>query len=148
MPVFVDESISAPLAIASMPGQFRHPVDGVADYCERLMGAGIRAVILFGIPATKDGEATGAYAADGVVQRAARSIKERLPQMVVATDVCACEYTDHGNCGIVGETIDGPDLKNDPSLALMARIAVSHAESGADIVAPSCMLDGLVQAFG
>jgi porphobilinogen synthase len=104
-------------------------------------------VILFGIPAAKDSEATGAYAADGVVQRAARSIKGRLPQMVVATDVCACEYTDHGHCGIVGETIDGPDLKNDPSLALMARIAVSHAESGADIVAPSCMLDGMVQAI-
>ncbi|NMA87700.1 MAG: porphobilinogen synthase [Methanoculleus bourgensis] len=147
MPVFVDESISTPLPIASMPGQFRHPVDEVADYCERLQDAGIRAVILFGVPAKKDSEATEAYAADGVVQRAVRSIKERLGQMAVATDVCACEYTDHGHCGIVGETADGPDLQNDPSLALMARIAVSHAESGADIVAPSCMLDGMVQAI-
>ena len=147
MPVFVDESIRAPLPIASMPGQFRHPVDGVANYCERLLNAGICAVLLFGIPAVKDSEATGAYAADGAVQRAARSIKARLPQMAVITDVCACEYTDHGHCGIVGETADGPDLKNDPSLALMARIAVSHAESGADIVAPSCMLDGMVQAI-
>jgi len=147
MPVFVDESISTPLPIPSMPGQFRHPVDGVAGYCQRLWDAGIRAVILFGIPARKDSEATEAYAADGVVQRAIRSIKERLGQMVVATDVCACEYTDHGHCGIIGETTDGPDLQNDPSLALMARIAVSHAESGADIVAPSCMLDGMVQAI-
>ena len=147
MPVFVDESISAPLPIASMPGQFRHPVDGVADYCRRLSDAGIRAVILFGIPAAKDSGATEAYAADGVVQRAVRSVKERLPQMVVMTDVCACEYTDHGHCGIVGETADGPDLLNDPSLELMARIAVSHAESGADIVAPSCMLDGMVRAI-
>ena len=146
-PVFVDESISAPLPIASMPGQFRHPVDGVADYCERLWDAGIRAVILFGVPAEKDGEATEAYAADGVVQRAVRRIKERLAQMVVVTDVCACEYTDHGHCGIVGATADGPDLQNDPSLELMARIAVSHAESGADIVAPSCMLDGMVRAI-
>ncbi|NLB01625.1 MAG: porphobilinogen synthase, partial [Methanomicrobiales archaeon] len=134
-PVFVDESISAPIPIASMPGQFRHPVDSVADYCERLSDAGIRAVLLFGVPAAKDSEATESYAADGVVQRAVREIKERLPQMVVVTDVCACEYTDHGHCGIVGETADGPDLLNDPSLELMAQIAVSHAESGADIVA-------------
>ncbi len=146
-PVFVDESISAPLPIASMPGQFRHPTEGVADYCEHLWNAGIRAAILFGVPAAKDSEATEAYASGGVVQRAVRSIKERLPQMVVATDVCACEYTDHGHCGIVGETADGPDLLNDPSLALMVRIAVSHAESGADIVAPSCMLDGMVRAI-
>jgi porphobilinogen synthase len=146
-PVFVDESISAPLPIASMPGQSRHPVDGVAGYCRRLYDAGIRAVVLFGIPAAKDCEATGAYAADGVIQRAVQEIKERLPEMVVITDVCACEYTDHGHCGIVGATADGPDLLNDPSLALMARIAVSHAESGADIVAPSCMLDGMVRAI-
>ncbi len=147
MPVFVDESISEPFPIASMPGQSRYPVDGVADYCERLWNAGIRAVILFGIPAAKDSVATEAYAAEGVVQRAVRSIKERLAEMVVVTDVCACEYTDHGHCGIVGETSEGPDLLNDPSLDLMAQIAVSHAESGADIVAPSCMLDGMVRAI-
>ncbi len=147
MPVFVDESISRPLAIPSMPGQFRRPVEGVADYCEHLRDAGIGAVILFGIPAEKDSEATGAYAPDGVIQQAVRSIKERLPGMVVVTDVCACEYTDHGHCGIIGETAGGPDLENDLSLALMARIALSHAESGADIVAPSCMLDGMVQTI-
>ena len=146
-PVFVDESTDVPLPIASMPGQFRRPVDGVAGYCERLWNAGIRAVLLFGVPIAKDGEATEAYATDGVVQRAVRSIKEHLPQMVVVTDVCACEYTDHGHCGIVGETADGPDLLNDPSLELMAQIAVSHAQSGADIVAPSCMLDGMVRAI-
>ncbi|MBP8675613.1 MAG: porphobilinogen synthase [Methanoculleus sp.] len=146
-PVFVDESIDAPIPIASMPGQFRHPVDGVLDHCRRLMDSGIRAVILFGIPAEKDGEATAAYASNGVVQRAVREIKRGLGGMAVITDLCACEYTDHGHCGIVGETADGPDLLNDPSLDLMARIAVSHAESGADVVAPSCMLDGMVRTI-
>ena len=140
MPVFVDESISRPLPIPSMPGQFRHPVDGVAGYCERLYSAGVGAVILFGIPARKDGEATEAYAVDGVVQRAVRSIKERLEQMVVITDVCACEYTDHGHCGcLAGEEVD-----NDATLELLARTALSHAQAGADMVAPSDMMDGRV----
>lgn len=146
-PIFVDESIEEPQPIGSMPGQYRHPVDGVATYVRRLRDAGIRAVILFGIPGQKDCEASGAYAAGGVVQRAVRAIKTTVPDMVVCTDLCACEYTDHGHCGIVGETCDGPDLLNDPSLDLMAKIAVSQAESGADVVAPSCMLDGMVQAI-
>jgi porphobilinogen synthase len=146
-PIFVDETIERPVPIASMPGVFRYPVDGAADCCQRIWDAGIRAVILFGIPALKDCDASGAYAPDGVIQRSVRKIKERLPQMVVCTDLCACEYTDHGHCGIVGDSADGPDLLNDPSLELMARIARSHAESGADVVAPSCMLDGMVQAI-
>ncbi len=146
-PIFVDESIDEPVPIGSMPGQYRHPISGLAVYVRRLRDAGIRAVILFGIPAQKDSVASEAYAPGGIVQRAVRVIKEALPEMVVCTDLCACEYTDHGHCGIIGETRDGTDLLNDPSLELMARIAVSQAESGADIVAPSCMLDGMVQAI-
>ncbi len=143
-PLFVDENITAPRPIDSMPGQFRYPVEGVAPVVAALHDKGIRAVLLFGIPETKDAEASSAYDPDGVVQRAVRSIKTNVPRMVVITDVCACEYTDHGHCGIVGETRGGTDLLNDPSLELMDRIAVSHAMSGADIVAPSSMLDGVV----
>ena len=127
-----------------MPGQFRYPVSGIAAVVAELWNKGVRAVLLFGIPKTKDKEARSAYDPDGVVQQAVRRIKAEVTEMVVITDVCACEYTDHGHCGIVGETRGGMDLLNDPSLELMDRIAISHAESGADIVAPSCMLDGVV----
>lgn len=143
-PLFVDENLSAPLPIGSMPGQFRYPVREIAAVVAELWNKGIRAVLIFGIPRTKDPEACSAYDPEGVVQQAVRSIKSRVPQMVVITDVCACEYTDHGHCGIIGKTRGGMDLLNDPSLELMDRIAISHALSGADIVAPSCMLDGVV----
>ncbi|KUG20587.1 porphobilinogen synthase [hydrocarbon metagenome] len=146
-PLFVDATIASPRPIETMPGQFRYPVDDLVDRAGRLWDAGIRLVILFGIPARKNNRASEAYAKDGIVQQAVRAVKDALPGMVVCTDVCACEYTDHGHCGIVGKTRDGVDLLNDPSLALMADIASSHAESGADIVAPSCMLDGMVQAI-
>jgi porphobilinogen synthase len=127
-----------------MPGQFRYPVSGIAPVVKQLWDKGIRAVLLFGIPKTKDPEARSAYDPEGVVQQAVRRIKAEVPKMVVITDVCACEYTDHGHCGFIGETQGGIDLLNDPSLELMDRIALSHAESGADIVAPSSMLDGVV----
>jgi porphobilinogen synthase len=143
-PLFVDESLTAPQPIGSMPGQFRYPVGSVAAVAAGLFAKGIRAVLIFGIPKTKDPEAKSAYDPDGVVQQAVRSIKATVPAMVVITDVCACEYTDHGHCGIIGETRGGTDLLNDPSLELMDRIAISHAVSGADIVAPSSMLDGVV----
>jgi porphobilinogen synthase len=143
-PLFVDELIATPRPIGAMPGQFRYPVSGIAEVASALWKKGIRAVLLFGIPKEKDPEGTSAYHPEGVVQQAVRRVKAEVPGMVVITDVCACEYTDHGHCGIVGETRCGPDLLNDPSLELMDRIAVSHAESGADIVAPSCMLDGMV----
>ena len=143
-PLFVDETISSPRQIDAMPGQFRYPVSGIAAVAGGLWKRGIRAVLLFGIPKEKDPEACSAYHPEGVVQQAVRRVKAEVPGMVVITDVCACEYTDHGHCGIVGESRNGPDLLNDPSLVLMNRIAVSHAESGADIVAPSCMLDGMV----
>ncbi len=143
-PLFVDETITAPRPIESMPGQFRHPVSGIGAVAKALWKRGVRAVLIFGIPGAKDPDASGAWCADGVVQQAVRLIKAEVNGMTVITDVCACEYTDHGHCGIVGDTRSGPDLLNDPSLELMNRIALSHAESGADVVAPSCMLDGMV----
>ena len=143
-PLFVDENLKAPRPIDAMPGQFRYPVSGIAGAVQELWDKGIRAVLVFGIPKEKDPEARSAYDPDGVVQQAVRRIKAEVPKMVVITDVCACEYTDHGHCGIVGETRGGRDLLNDPSLELMDRIAISHALSGADIVAPSSMLDGVV----
>jgi porphobilinogen synthase len=146
-PLFVDENLTAPLPIESMPGQFRHPIDGIASVAETLWNRGVRAVLIFGIPKDKDPDASRAWSADGVVQQAVQRIKAAVNGIVVMTDVCACEYTDHGHCGIVGDTRSGPDLLNDPSLELMNRIAISHAESGADIVAPSCMLDGMVKSI-
>lgn len=146
-PLFFDESLRRPKGIDSMPGQFRYPLGDATRVAEELRDAGIRAVMLFGIPSGKSEDAAAAYARNGVVQRAIEGIKETLPEMVVCTDVCACEYTTHGHCGIVGGTRDGIDLLNDASLELMGRIAVSHAEAGADIVAPSCMLDGMVAAI-
>ena len=143
-PLFVDEMIAAPRPIDAMPGQFRYPVNGIAGVALALWKKGIKAILLFGIPKDKDPEAKSAFHREGVVQQAVRKVKEAVPGMVVITDVCACEYTDHGHCGIVGETRGGMDLLNDPSLVLMNRIALSHAEAGADIVAPSCMLDGMV----
>ncbi|MCX6684770.1 MAG: porphobilinogen synthase [Methanoregula sp.] len=143
-PLFVDETITAPLPIVSMPGQFRYPVQGIAAVAAELWKRGIRAILIFGIPKTKDPGGCSAYDPEGVVQQAVRRVKAEVREMVVITDVCACEYTDHGHCGIIGETRCGPDLLNDPSLELMNKIAISHAENGADIVAPSCMLDGMV----
>jgi len=144
-PLFVDEIITEPLLITSMPGQFRYPVSGITAAAKKMWDRGIHAILLFGVPNEKDPEAKNAYAPDGVVQQAVRQVKAALPAMVVITDVCACEYTTHGHCGIVGETRCGEkDLLNDASLELMNEIAVSHAVAGADIVAPSCMLDGMV----
>lgn len=147
-PLFVDETAKAPVAIASMPGQSRYPVDMIASVAGDLYERGCRAVLLFGIPAFKDEAATSAYDPEGIVQQAVRRVKAAYPKMVVITDVCACEYTSHGHCGIVGSTRCGDkDLLNDESLLLMNRIAISHAEAGADIVAPSCMLDGMVASI-
>ena len=148
MPLFFDETIEEAVPIGSMPGQYRYPLGDAGAVAERLQRAGLSAALIFGIPREKDAAATSAYDEDGVVQRAVTGMKAACPDLVVITDVCACEYTDHGHCGIVGETCGGGmDLLNDPSLALMQKIAVSHARAGADIVAPSCMLDGMVGAI-
>jgi porphobilinogen synthase len=147
VPLFVDEGIDRPLPIDSMPGQVRHPVRDLSAVAARLIDLDLSSVLLFGIPAIKDPEGRSAFAADGVIQQSVKAMKEAVPDLVVCTDVCACEYTDHGHCGIIGEKAGGQDLLNDPSLELMNRIAVSHAEAGADVVAPSCMLDGMVASI-
>jgi porphobilinogen synthase len=147
MPLFVDQAASAPVPIGSMPGQFRYPLMDIPAVARKIFESGVRAVLLFGIPDQKDEMASQAYHPRGIVQEAVRSIAATLPDMVIVTDVCACEYTSHGHCGIVAPGRGGPEVQNDASLDLMARIAVSHAEAGADIVAPSCMLDGMVSAI-
>jgi len=129
--------------IASMPGIYRWPVELLAAEAEAVATLGIPAVILFGLPAYKDAQGSEAYAADGVVQRAVRAIKAAAPELVVMTDVCLCEYTDHGHCGIVR----GGEVLNDETLDVLGRIAVSHAAAGADVVAPSAMMDGQVGAI-
>ena len=140
MPLFVaDES----LPDAGLPAMSRLTVDGLLREVEELAGLGVRAVILFGIPADKDDEATGAWEDDGIVQRALRALRPEFPELVLVTDVCLCEYTSHGHCGVV---VDG-EVHNDRSLELLARTAVSHAEAGADVVAPSDMMDGRVRAI-
>jgi porphobilinogen synthase len=113
----------------------------------RAQAAGVPAVLLFGIPETKDRKASGAYAANGIVQRTVRLLKKELPRLIVITDVCLCEYMSHGHCGLVSRGRQGPQVLNDPTLKLLARAAVSHAEAGADIVAPSDMMDGRVAAI-
>jgi porphobilinogen synthase len=140
MPLFVARE---PLPNAELPGMARFTVDGVLREVEGLVEAGVRAVILFGIPEEKDEEATGAWEDDGIVQRALRALRPEFPDLVLVTDVCLCEYTSHGHCGIV---VDG-EVHNDRSLELLARTAVSHAEAGADVVAPSDMMDGRVRAI-
>jgi porphobilinogen synthase len=144
MPLFIDETSESLTPIPSMPGQFRYPLKDIGSAVRRLQEKGIGAILLFGIPARKDPEASESHNPRGIIQEAVRKIKSEAPGILVITDVCACEYTDHGHCGIIGEGPCGMDLQNDPSLELVARIAVSHARAGADLVAPSCMLDGMV----
>ena len=128
----------------SMPGVFRESVDVVGEHVEAAVEAGIRAIILFGVPDVKDSLGSGGYDPEGAVQRATRLLRERFPDLVLIADTCLCEYTDHGHCGI----LDGrADVDNDATLEVLARVAVSQAESGADLVAPSAMIDGQVAAI-
>ncbi len=143
MPIFVDENISKPKEIGSMPGYYRIPVESVAEEVGKSMELGLKAFILFGIPSYKDETGSSAFISNGVVQRAVRTIKHEYPDAVIVTDVCLCEYTTHGHCGVVR---DGKIL-NDETLPILGKIAVSHAEAGADIVAPSGMMDGMVKAI-
>jgi len=147
MPLFFDETATKRTPITSIPGQFRYPLSDAGIIASELVKEGIKSVLIFGIPKEKDPLASSAFAENGIIQKAVRALKAAEPKLVVITDVCACEYTSHGHCGIIHETCDGPDLDNDASLRLMQKIAVSHARAGADIVAPSCMLDGMVLAI-
>ena len=142
-PVFVDETASADTPVGSMPGVFRYPPARAVEEVAAARAEGIRAVILFGIPAKKDERGSSAYDGDGVVPRTIRAIKSRVPDMVVVADVCLCEYTSHGHCGLVEDGV----ILNDETLPLLARAAVAYAKAGADIVAPSDMMDGRVAAI-
>jgi len=129
--------------ISSMPGQYRLSIDELLKECKDAASMGIPAVLLFGLPRDKDPRGTEAYSEDGIIQQAVRAVKDTIPDLLVITDVCLCEYTSHGHCGVVE---DGR-IKNDPTLELIARTAVSHAEAGADLIAPSDMMDGRVAAI-
>ncbi len=142
-PLFVVEGSGVKQEIASMPGVFRFSVDKLQREVEEVTGLGIPAVILFGIPENKDDVGTEAYSRDGIVQQAIRAIKKTVPELLVITDVCLCEYTSHGHCGVI---VNG-DVDNDQTLPLLAKTAISHAEAGADIIAPSDMMDGRVRAI-
>ncbi len=140
MPLFAVEGKNIKNQIPSMPDQCQLSIDNLVKKCQEIAGLGIPAVILFGVPDKKDALGTAAYAKDGIVQRAVRAVKNKLPDLMVITDVCLCQYTDHGHCGVVEKNI----IDNDATLDLLARTAVSHAKAGADMVAPSDMMDGRV----
>ncbi|MEA2039185.1 MAG: porphobilinogen synthase [Thermodesulfobacteriota bacterium] len=142
-PLFVKHGKGHKDPIPSMPGQYQFSVDTVVKEAAELWSLGIPSVILFGLPDKKDAVGSRSWAPDGVVQRAISAIKDRMPEMVVITDVCLCEYTDHGHCGVIKDN----EVDNDATLELLARQAVSHAEAGADFVAPSDMMDGRVSAI-
>jgi len=139
-PLFIAEGLQEPREIASMPGIMQWPVEHIGREVERIANLGIPAVLLFGIPSDKDEVGSQAYATKGIIQQGIQCIKAETPDTLVITDVCLCEYTSHGHCGV----IRNGDVHNDESLALLSRMALSHVEAGADIVAPSDMMDGRI----
>jgi porphobilinogen synthase len=143
MPLFVCPGEGVVHPLEGLPGIGQRSVDALVDEAETLVALGVSAVLLFGIPEEKDEEGSGAYDEDGIVQRALLELRARFPELVLATDVCLCEYTSHGHCGVV----HGDEIDNDASVELLARTAVSHAEAGADTVCPSDMMDGRVGAI-
>ncbi len=143
LPLFVCPGKGIRNKISSMPGNYQLSVDILTEEVKEIRDLGISAVILFGIPEKKDDKGSEAYAPDGIIQRAIRAIKETTEDVLIVTDVCLCEYTSHGHCGVV----EGEEILNDPTLELLSRMALSHAEAGADIVAPSDMMDGRVGAI-
>ena len=142
-PLFVKEGTGIEEEIPSMEGQFRYSVDRLPFELERLQNAGVNSIMLFGIPDHKDEVGSGAYDPNGIVQKALREAKKQFPDMYYITDVCMCEYTSHGHCGV----LCGHDVNNDATLEILAKTAVSHVEAGADMVAPSDMMDGRVRAI-
>ncbi|HZC35492.1 MAG TPA: porphobilinogen synthase [Chthoniobacterales bacterium] len=143
-PVFVSEKVNGQTPIQSMPGIFQFDIEHLVAEAKAAYSEGIRAILVFGIPAAKDDVASGAYASDGIVQRTVRRLKQEIPDLIVITDVCLCEYMEHGHCGVVQQSNGRYEIVNDPSVELIARTAVSLAGAGADIVAPSDMMDGRV----
>ncbi len=148
LPLFVRPGRNVKNPIASMPGQFQWSVDTLVDEARQVRDAGIPAIILFGIPESKDAEGTAAFTSDAIVCRAVEAVKTACPDLCVITDVCMCEYTDHGHCGALRANRDGVlDVDNDATLELLVKEAVAHARAGADMVAPSDMMDGRVGAI-
>jgi porphobilinogen synthase len=143
MPYFARPGKGQRTPISSMPGQFQLSIDELVKEARGLVKIGVGSIILFGIPSSKDPKGSGGYAKNGIVQQAVRALKDALPDLVVMTDVCMCEYTDHGHCGI----LKGREVDNDATLPYLQKIAASHVEAGADIVAPSGMMDGVVGAL-
>ena len=143
-PVFVDATLDEPRAIPSMPGRERVPLDDVGRHVGTLRDRGIESVILFGVPEEKDEQGSRAWADDGVVQRAVERVNDAAGDLLVITDVCLCEYTDHGHCGVLD---DAQRVDNDATLPYLQNVAVSHARAGADVVAPSAAMDGMVGAI-
>src|SRR6266571_7577604 len=147
LPLFVRNGRRVRRPIPAMPGVFQLSPDELVRDAIQARQSGVPAVLLFGIPDAKDDRASGAYAANGIVQRSVRLLKREVPQLLVLTDVCLCEYMEHGHCGVVRQDKTGAKILNDPTLKLLARTAASHVEAGADIVAPSDMMDGRVRAI-
>ena len=147
LPLFARAGRKLRREIGAMPGVFQLSPDEVLREASRAHEAGVPAVLLFGLPEKKDAKASGAYARNGIVQRTVRLLKKEMPSLLVITDVCLCEYMSHGHCGIVQRDARGTKILNDPTLKLLAQTAASHAEAGADIVAPSDMMDGRVRAI-
>jgi porphobilinogen synthase len=141
-PIFIDEDLEGPRAIDAMPGQYRQSLDSISAEAGGLEDLGVPAVLLFGLPSKKDEIGSASYDPHGVIQKAVRRIKETT-NLIVVTDLCLCEYTSHGHCGL----IRGGDVLNDETLPILGEVAVSQAEAGADIIAPSCMMDHMVQAI-
>jgi porphobilinogen synthase len=147
-PIFVCQGKSLRIPLESMPGQYRFSPDEALREVRELRELGIPAVLLFGVPRRKDSMAKSAYAADGIVQQTVRLIREKIPDILIVTDVCLCQYTDHGHCGLVKKKRDGTfTVDNDATLELLSKVAVSHARAGAHVVAPSAMMDGQVKAI-
>lgn len=145
-PIFVNENIDSAVEIPSMPGIYNLPLSEVSKEAREIVDLGIPAVIIFGVPAFKDAEGSSSYGEKDIVQEAVRRIKAEVgDELVVITDVCMCEYTSHGHCGIVD--FETKEILNDPTLEVIGKIAVSHAKAGADMVAPSCMMDGMVETI-
>ncbi|MES2765111.1 MAG: porphobilinogen synthase [Bacteroidota bacterium] len=148
LPLFVAPGECFKNEIRSMPGVFQLSIDELLKECEEVVRLGIQSVILFGIPESKDEVGSEAYHEHGIIQRAVRAIKAEIPELLVTTDVCLCEYTSHGHCGVLKETAPGVhEILNDETVELLAREAVSHAKAGADIIAPSDMMDGRIGAI-
>jgi porphobilinogen synthase len=143
-PIFIKEGIKSKVEIKSMPGIYQFPLNQVVKEVKEAYDLGVKAVLLFGIPKTKDKKASGAYNPKGIVQQAIQKIKKEIPDLLIITDVCLCEYMSHGHCGIIDKN---EEILNDETLALLAKTALSHAKAGADIVAPSDMMDFRVRAI-